>query len=123
MPRWRSRPSTTWEGLRFRTYNPGTGRMGRRSLARRRSRSRVADLPTAFATGRVEATITSPATGVDSQFWDFLEYYHDTQAWIPRNMVIVNSAAFEALDDATREAVLDAAATCRGARLGLFRRG
>ncbi|KPQ12144.1 MAG: TRAP-type transporter system substrate-binding component [Saliniramus fredricksonii] len=98
------------EGLRFRTYNPGTGRIAALSGATP-VQVEVADLPTAFATGRVEATITSPATGVDSQFWDFLEYYHDTQAWIPRNMVIVNSAAFEALDDATREAVLDAAAT------------
>jgi len=98
------------EGLRFRTYNPGTGRIAALSGATP-VQVEVADLPTAFATGRVEATITSPATGVDSQFWDFLEYYHDTQAWIPRNMVIVNSAAFEALDDATREAVLEAAAT------------
>lgn len=98
------------EGLRFRTYNPGTGRIAALSGATP-VQVEVADLPTAFATGRVEATITSPATGVDSQFWDFLEYYHDTQAWIPRNMVIVNSAAFEALDEATREAVLEAAAT------------
>lgn len=98
------------EGLRFRTYNPGTGRIAALSGATP-VQVEVADLPTAFATGRVEATITSPATGVDSQFWDFLEYYHDTQAWIPRNMVIVNTAAFEALDDATREALMEAAAT------------
>ena len=98
------------EGLRFRTYNPGTGRIAALSGATP-VQVEVADLPTAFATGRVEATITSPATGVDSQFWDFLEYYHDTQAWIPRNMVIVSTAAFEALDDATREALLEAAAT------------
>jgi TRAP-type C4-dicarboxylate transport system substrate-binding protein len=97
------------EGLRFRTYNPGTGRIAALSGATP-VQVEVADLPTAFATGRVEATITSPATGVDSQFWDFLEYYHDTQAWLPRNMVIVNTAAFDALDDETREALLEAAA-------------
>jgi TRAP-type C4-dicarboxylate transport system substrate-binding protein len=97
------------EGLRFRTYNPGTGRIAALSGATP-VQVEVADLPTAFATGRVEATITSPATGVDSQFWDFLEYYHDTQAWLPRNMVIVSTAAFEALDEATREALLEAAA-------------
>ena len=97
------------EGLRFRTYNPGTGRIAALSGATP-VQVEVADLPTAFATGRVEATITSPATGVDSKFWDFLEYYHDTQAWLPRNMVIVSTTAFEALDDATRDAVLAAAA-------------
>ncbi len=97
------------EGLRFRTYNPGTGRIAALSGATP-VQVEVADLPTAFATGRVEATITSPATGVNSKFWDFLEYYHDTQAWLPRNMVIVNTDAFEALDEDTRNAVLEAAA-------------
>jgi TRAP-type transport system periplasmic protein len=97
------------EGLLFRTYNPGTGRIAAISGATP-VQVEVPDLPTAFSTGRVEATITSPATGVDSKFWDFLSYYHDTQAWLPRNMIIVNKAAFEALDAEIREAVLEAAA-------------
>jgi TRAP-type transport system periplasmic protein len=96
------------EGLRFRTYNPGTGRIAAISGATP-VQVEVPDLPTAFSTGRVEATITSPATGVDSKFWDFLSYYHDTQAWLPRNMVFVNKAAFDALDEEVREAVLEAA--------------
>ncbi len=97
------------QGLKFRTYNPGTGRIAALSGAIP-VQVEVADLPTGFATGRVEATITSPATGVDSKFWDFLEYYHDTQAWLPRNMVIVNKAAFDALGEAERTALLEAAA-------------
>jgi TRAP-type transport system periplasmic protein len=97
------------EGLRFRTYNPGTGRIAALSGATP-VQVEVPDLPTAFSTGRVEATITSPATGVDSKFWDFLSYYHDTQAWLPRNMVFVNKAAFEALDEDVQQAVLEAAA-------------
>lgn len=97
------------QGLRFRTYNPGTGRIASLSGAVP-VQVEVPDLPTAFATGRVEATITSPATGVDSQFWDFLDYYHDTQAWLPRNMVFVNRAAFDGLGEAERAALLEAAA-------------
>lgn len=97
------------QGLRFRTYNPGTGRIAALTGATP-VQVEVSDLPTAFATGRVEATITSPATGVDSKFWDFLEYYHDTRAWLPRNMVFVNKAAFDALDEGVRAAVLEAAA-------------
>ncbi|WP_029032492.1 TRAP transporter substrate-binding protein [Salinarimonas rosea] len=96
-------------GLRFRTYNPGTARIAELSGATP-VQVEVADLPTAFATGRVEATITSPSTGVNSTFWDFVSHYHDTQAWLPRNMVVVNTAAFEALDPGVRAALLEAAA-------------
>jgi TRAP-type C4-dicarboxylate transport system substrate-binding protein len=71
----------------------------------------VPDIPTAFSTGRVEAMITSPSTGANSKAWDFLTHYHDTQAWLPKNMVIVNKSAFDALNDAEKTAVLEAAAT------------
>ena len=70
----------------------------------------ASDVPTAFATGRVDAMITSPSTGVDSKAWDFLTHYHDTRAWLPRNMVIVNKAAFDALTDEEKAAVTEAAA-------------
>lgn len=95
-------------GLRFRTYNPGTGRIAAISGATP-VQVEAADLATAFATGRVEATITSAATGVDTRIWEFTTHYHDTQAWIPRNVVFVNKAAFDALPAAQREALLAAA--------------
>lgn len=96
------------KGLKFRTYNPGTGRIAALSGAIP-VQVEVADLPTAFATGRVEATITSPSTGVDGKFWDFVTHYHDTQAWLPRNMVIANKAAYDKLGEAERAALLAAA--------------
>ncbi|MGE5148270.1 MAG: C4-dicarboxylate ABC transporter substrate-binding protein, partial [Candidatus Eiseniibacteriota bacterium] len=68
-----------------------------------------ADIAPAFATGRVEAMITSPSTGADSKAWDYVSYYHDTQAWLPKNIVVVNKAAFDGLDKATQKAVMDAA--------------
>jgi len=71
----------------------------------------VPDIPQAFSTGRVEAMITSPSTGVNSKAWDFLSHYTDIQAWIPKNIVVVNKRAFRRLDEETQQAVLDAAAT------------
>jgi TRAP-type C4-dicarboxylate transport system substrate-binding protein len=97
-----------FRGLKFRTYNPGTGRIAALSNAVP-VQVEVADLATAFATGRVEATITSPSTGVDAKFWDFLSFYHDTQAWLPRNMVVVNKAAFDALPAAVKTSLQEAA--------------
>jgi TRAP-type C4-dicarboxylate transport system substrate-binding protein len=54
-----------------------------------------------LATGVVESTMTSGATGVDSKLYEHLKYYYDMQAWLPKNAVIVNKAAFDALDKAT----------------------
>lgn len=96
------------EGLKFRAYNLGTERVA--ALAKMvPTQIEASDIPTAFATGRVEAMITSPSTGVDSKAWDFVTHYHDTQAWLPRNMVIVNKAAFEKLTDAEKATVTEAA--------------
>jgi TRAP-type C4-dicarboxylate transport system substrate-binding protein len=96
------------EGLKFRAYNLGTERVA--ALANMvPTQIEASDVPTAFATGRVEAMITSPSTGVDSKAWDFVTHYHDTQAWLPRNMVIVNKAAFDALSPEEQAAVTEAA--------------
>jgi len=53
--------------------------------------------------------ITSPSTGANSKAWDFLSHYTDIQAWIPKNVVVVNKRAFRRLDEATQTALLDAA--------------
>ena len=69
------------------------------------------DIPTAFSTGRIAGMITSPSTGVSSQAWDYTTHYIDTQAWLPKNMVFVNTRAFEALSDEEQAAILAAAET------------
>ena len=96
------------EGLKFRAYNLGTERVA--ALAKMiPAQIEAADVPTAFSTGRVEAMITSPSTGVDSKAWDFVKFYHDTQAWLPRNVVVVNQGAFDVLSDEEKAAVEAAA--------------
>jgi TRAP-type C4-dicarboxylate transport system substrate-binding protein len=54
--------------------------------------------------------ITSPSTGANSSAWDFVERYTDIQAWLPKNIVVVNKRAFRKLDPAVQEALLAAAA-------------
>jgi TRAP-type C4-dicarboxylate transport system substrate-binding protein len=55
--------------------------------------------------------ITSASSGVQSKAEQYLTHYIDTQAWLPRNMVFVNKAAFDKLAPAEKKAVLDAAKT------------
>ena len=96
------------KGLKFRTYNATIGRIA--SLAGAiPTQIEVPDLPTAFATGRVDVMITSASTGVDTKAQDYLTHYIDTEAWLPRNIVFVNKAAFDKLSAAEKKAVLDAA--------------
>ena len=97
------------EGKAFRAYNTATERLAQ-LMGAVPTQIETGDIPTAFATGRVDAMITSPSTGVSSQAWDFTSHYTDTQAWLPKNMVIVNTQMFEGLPEAQQQAVLDAAA-------------
>lgn len=95
-------------GLKFRTYNAATSRLSQLVKAVP-TQIEVPDIPTAFATGRVEAMITSPSTGVDSKAWDFLTHYHDLQGWQPRNIVFANKDAFDKLPADQKKALTDAA--------------
>ncbi|MGG7644769.1 TRAP transporter substrate-binding protein [Rhodovulum sp. YNF3179] len=97
------------EGASFRAYNAATERLAQ-LMGAVPTQIETGDIPTAFATGRVAAMITSPSTGVSSQAWDFTSHYTDTQAWLPKNMVIVNTGMFESLPEAQQEAILSAAA-------------
>ncbi len=97
------------KGLKFRTYNASLENFAKLAGA---APTQIAapDIAQAFSTGRVEAMITSPSTGANSKAWDFLTHYTDIQAWIPKNVVVVNQKAFRKLDDATKAAVMAAAA-------------
>ncbi len=96
------------KGVKFRTYSPTTSRLAE-LMGAIPTTVQVPEIPQAFRTGLVDAMITSGATGVDSQAWDYLSHYHNTQAFLPQNMVIVSKAAMAKLDAATQNAVLGAA--------------
>ncbi|SFU88176.1 TRAP transporter substrate-binding protein [Halomonas korlensis] len=97
------------KNLSMRAYNTASERIAQ-LFGAVPTQVEVPDIPTAFSTGRVDAMITSPATGADTKAWDYLSHFNHAQLWLPKNMVIVSEKAFSRLDEATQEAVLDAAA-------------
>jgi len=97
------------QGLKMRAYNVGTTRIAE-AVGAQPVTVQAAELPQALATGMVESFMTSGATGYDSKVWETMTHWYDVQAWIPKNIVIVNKAAFAALDPSEQEALLKAAA-------------
>ena len=98
------------KGLKWRSYNVGTSRLG--EIAGMQSVTiQAAELPQALATGVVNSFMSSGGTGYDSKVWESLTHFYDVQAWIPKDATFVNKAAFNALDKATQDAILKAAAT------------
>jgi TRAP-type transport system periplasmic protein len=96
------------KGMKFRSYNAITARLAE-LMGVVPTQVEVPEIPQAFATGLVDAMITSPTTGVSSQAWDFVNRYYDTNAFLPKNMVIVNKRVFDRLDEGAQQAVLEAA--------------
>lgn len=97
------------KGSKWRAYSPATSRIAE-LVGAQPVTVQAAELSQALATGAVEANMTSGATGVDSKLYEHLKYYYDVQAWLPKNAVIVNKKAFDALDKPTQDALLKAAA-------------
>lgn len=97
------------EGLRFRTYNATTARMAE-LLGASPTTIEAVEIPQAFSTGIVDAMVTSGATGARTKAWDFTTEFYDLQAWLPKNMIIVNESAFSGLPEDQQKAILDAAA-------------
>lgn len=97
------------KGLKWRAYSPATARIAELVGAQPMT-VQAAEVPQALATGVIDSYMSSGATGYDSKTYEHIKNWYDTQAWLPKNAVIVNQSAFNALDKATQDAVLKAAA-------------
>jgi len=97
------------KGLKWRAYSPATARIAE-LVGATPVTVQAAELGQAMATGVVDSYMSSGSTGFDSKTFEHIKNWYDTQAWLPKNAVIVNKAAFDALDAPTRQAVLKAAA-------------
>ncbi|MBL0920445.1 MAG: TRAP transporter substrate-binding protein [Hydrogenophaga sp.] len=97
------------KGNKWRAYNPATSRIAE-LVGAQPVTVQAAELSQALATGVVESNMTSGATGVDSKLYEHLKFYYDVQAWLPKNAVMANKRAFDALDKATQDALMKAAA-------------
>jgi len=97
------------KGVKWRAYSPATARIAE-LVGAQPVTVQAAELSQAMATGVVESYMSSGSTGFDTKTYEHIKYWYDTQAWLPKNAVIVNKAAFDALDAPTKQAVLKAAA-------------
>jgi TRAP-type transport system periplasmic protein len=97
------------KGIKWRAYSPATSRIAE-LVGAQPVTVQAAEVSQAFATGVTESMMSSGSTGWDSKLYEHVKYWYDTQAWLPKNAVLVNRDAFNALDKATQDAVLKAGA-------------
>jgi TRAP-type C4-dicarboxylate transport system substrate-binding protein len=97
------------KGVKWRAYSPATAKIAE-LVGAQPVTVQAAELSQALATGVVQSYMSSGSTGVDSKTYEHLKYWYDTQAWLPKNAVLVNKAAFDALDAPTRAALMKAGA-------------
>jgi len=97
------------KGLKWRAYSPATSKIAE-LVGAQPVTVQAAEVSQALATGVIDSYMSSGATGFDSKTYESIKNWYDTQAWLPKNAVIVNKKAFEALDKPTQQALLKAAA-------------
>jgi TRAP-type C4-dicarboxylate transport system substrate-binding protein len=97
------------KGVKFRAYNAATSRLAE-LMGAVPTKIEAAELSQAFATGVADSMISSGSTGYDRKIWEHVKYWYDVQAWLPKNMVIVNLDAWNGLSDELKDVVMKAAA-------------
>ena len=98
-----------FKGLKMRTYSPLTSRLAE-LLGAAPVQAQVPDVPQMFATGAMHAMVTSSATGTSTKAWEFVRNYYKTNAWNPKNVVVVNQRAFSRLPKNQQDGIVKAAA-------------
>ncbi|MBU2287376.1 MAG: TRAP transporter substrate-binding protein [Gammaproteobacteria bacterium] len=97
------------KGVKWRAYSPATARIAE-LVGAQPVTVQQAELSQAMATGVVEAYMSSGSTGYDTKTYEYIKNFYDTQAWLPKNGVLVNKKAFDALDKASQDALKKAGA-------------
>jgi TRAP-type transport system periplasmic protein len=98
------------KGTKFRTYSPLTARLAE-LLGASPTVVQVPEVPQMFATGAIQAMITSSATGTSTKAWEFVKNYYKTSAFHPKNVVVVNQRGFSRLPKDQQGALVKAAAS------------
>ena len=97
------------KGMKWRAYNVGTAEIAK-IVGAQAVTIQAAELSQALATGGVEAYMSSGSTGFDTKTYEHIKLWYDTQAWLPKNAVLMNKEAFAKLDKASQDGLLKAAA-------------
>ncbi|MBI3099982.1 MAG: TRAP transporter substrate-binding protein [Burkholderiales bacterium] len=100
--------SADFKGKRMRTYNPATVRIAE-LLGATPLDVPMVEVNQALSSGRLDSMITSALTGVENQVWGQIHFYYSVNAWFPKNIVLVNQKAYDALPVAVRQQVAQAA--------------
>jgi len=98
------------KGTKFRTYSPMTARLAE-LLGASPTVVQVPEVPQMFATGAIQAMITSSATGTSTKAWEFVKNYYKTSAMHPKNVVVANQRGFARLPKGEQDALVRAAAS------------
>jgi TRAP-type transport system periplasmic protein len=101
--------ASDFKGMKMRTYSPLTARLAE-LLGAAPTVVQVPEIPQMFATGAMHAMVTSSATGTSTKAWEFVKNYYKTNAWNPKNVVVVNQRAFARLPKDQQDGILKAAA-------------
>lgn len=99
------RSAADMKGLKWRAYNPATTKIAQ-VVGATPLTIQAAELSQALSTGVVDSFMSSGATGVDSKVWESLTHFHTVDAWLPKNMLVVNKKEFDKLDKATQDTVV-----------------
>jgi TRAP-type C4-dicarboxylate transport system substrate-binding protein len=97
------------KGVKWRAYSPATARIAE-LVGAQPVTVQAAELSQAMATGVIDSYMSSGVTGYDTKTYEYIKFWTDTQAWLPKNAVLVNKAAFDALDKPSQAALLKAGA-------------
>ena len=96
------------KGLKWRAYSPVTAKIAQ-LVGAQPVTIQQAELTQALATGVVNALMTSSATGYDIKINEFIKYFYDNEAWLPKNAVVVNKKSFSKLTEEQQKALMTAA--------------
>src|SRR5437588_218649 len=95
--------------LKIRTYDKaGTDVFAR--LGAKASVVSFTDLPAKLASGEIDAVLSSGDGGAGRKLWEHLPRFTAINYAIPLSFTTVNADRWKALDDATRDALMEAAA-------------
>jgi len=97
------------KGAKWRSQSPAMARVAE-LVGAQAITIQSAELTQALATGTIDSFISSSTTGRDIKVYDYIHTFYDTEVSLPKNAVVVNLRAFNALDTATQEALVQAAA-------------
>jgi TRAP-type transport system periplasmic protein len=97
------------KGVKLRENSPSVKRLGE-ILGAETVLVETPDLAAAVQSGKVSAVFTSAAQGVDTKMWEKLPWFYPANAWLPRNVVMVNRKKLGELTADQQTAVIRAAA-------------